>query len=257
MNAQPSDATTLVIRWQPPLDIHRNGVIRRYIINITELETSSLLPYITTNLSITITSLHPFYQYSYIVSTETIGLGPYSDTRIIHMPEAGTYIYFTITYWFYNWVLNMLLEANWLTINDLHLGCTMSCSLYTPADWLVCFSWSSHLGLLCHIFLYSSAPSTPPTNIRISSVTSTQFLLSWSSPPLVNQNGVIRNYTINITEVNTGRLIQITSQTTSELLESLHPYYNYSCVIAAVTVDTGPFSESVTITTLEDGMSLN
>ena len=105
--------------------------------------------------------------------------------------------------------------------------------------------------------LYSLAPSTPPTNIRISSVTSTQFLLSWSSPLLVNHNGVIRNYTINITEVNTGRVRQITSQTTSELLESLHPYYNYSCVIAAVTVDTGPFSESVTITTLEDGMSLN
>ena len=93
VTAQPSDATTLVIQWQPPLDIHRNGVIRRYIVNITELETLSLLPYITTNLSITVTSLHPFYRYSYIVTTETIGLGPYSDTRIVHMPEAGILLF--------------------------------------------------------------------------------------------------------------------------------------------------------------------
>ena len=91
VTAQPSDATTLVIQWQPPRDVHRNGVITRYIVNITELETTSPLQYITTNLSITVTSLHPFYRYSYIVSSETIGLGPYSDTRIIHMPEAGTY----------------------------------------------------------------------------------------------------------------------------------------------------------------------
>ena len=106
------------------------------------------------------------------------------------------------------------------------------------------------------MIFYYSAPSTPPTNIRISSVTSTQFLLSWSSPLPTNQNGVIRNYTINILEVNTNTQISVTSQATSQLLETLHPYYNYSCVIAAVTVNFGPYSESINVTTLEDGKFL-
>ena len=91
--AQPSDATTLVIQWQPPLDLHRNGIIRRYIVNITELDTSTLLQYFTTDLNITVPSLHPFYQYGYTVSAETIGVGPFSDTSIIHMPEAGRYMW--------------------------------------------------------------------------------------------------------------------------------------------------------------------
>ena len=88
-----SDATTLVIQWQPPLDLHRNGIIRRYIVNITELDTSTLLQYFTTDLNITVPSLHPFYQYGYTVSAETIGVGPFSDTSIIHMPEAGRYMW--------------------------------------------------------------------------------------------------------------------------------------------------------------------
>jgi len=90
--AQPSDATTLVIQWQPPLDLHRNGITRRYIVNITELDTSTLLQYFTTDLNITVPSLHPFYQYGYTVSAETVGIGPFSDTSIIHMPEAGRYM---------------------------------------------------------------------------------------------------------------------------------------------------------------------
>ena len=85
-------------------------------------------------------------------------------------------------------------------------------------------------------------------------MSSSGFLLSWSAPPAVNHNGIIRNYTINITEENTGRQLQLTSNTNSQRVESLHPYYNYTCAVSTVTVAAGPYSVPVAITTLEDGM---
>ena len=100
------------------------------------------------------------------------------------------------------------------------------------------------------------APSSSPENVQLSAVSSSGFLLSWSAPPAVNHNGIIRNYTINITEENTGRWIQLTSNTNSQRVESLHPHYNYTCVVSAVTVAAGPYSSPVFVTTLEDGKGL-
>ena len=85
------------------------------------------------------------------------------------------------------------------------------------------------------------------------SVTSTGFLLSWVSPPPEDQNGVIRNYTISLVELTTGRMVQLVSQSTTQLFDSLQPYYNYSVQVAAVTVAPGPFSSLFVVTTLEDG----
>ena len=48
--------------------------------------------------------------------------------------------------------------------------------------------------------------------------------------------------------------LQFTSVETQIALQFLHPYYNYTCVVAAVTVATGPSSTELTVTTLQDGM---
>ena len=84
-------------------------------------------------------------------------------------------------------------------------------------------------------------------------VSSSGFLLLWSVPSMADHNGIIRNYTIIVTEENTGRELVLTSSSTSQRIESLHPFYNYTCRVAAVTVGVGPFSLPVTITTAEDG----
>ena len=97
------------------------------------------------------------------------------------------------------------------------------------------------------------APSASPDRIVVSNTTANSFLLSWNSPPRSSQNGVIRNYTIILTEEDTGREIETATQRTSELFETLHPFYNYTFQVAAVTVAVGPFSQIRKITTLEDG----
>lgn len=90
--AQSANPTTLNLSWSPPVADRRNGLIQRYTISVTELETGALEQFNTTAESFVVSGRHPFYRYSYVVAAETIGLGPYSVASVIHMPEAGIII---------------------------------------------------------------------------------------------------------------------------------------------------------------------
>ena len=79
---------------------------------------------------------------------------------------------------------------------------------------------------------------------------------SWYPPPLNDQNGIIRYYSIRITEVDTGDIYEVESNFTWILLDFLHPYYTFSVQFAAVTVAQGPFGASINFTTPEDGECL-
>ena len=98
-----------------------------------------------------------------------------------------------------------------------------------------------------------SAPSAPPEDLIAANVSSTSFVLSWTPPPISQQSGIIREYTVNVTEVETASLTVLTSTTTSLLVSSLHPYYTYECAVSAYTIEHGPYSEVLTVTTSEDG----
>ena len=54
--------------------------------------------------------------------------------------------------------------------------------------------------------------------------------------------------------VETGRDFTVYSNTTQVTLEHLHPFYTYTCRIAAETVGRGPFSEYITIQLPEAGL---
>ena len=69
-----------------------------------------------------------------------------------------------------------------------------------------------------------------------------------------DQNGIVREYVVNITEVSTGSTVQKVSTTNSLTLDNLHPYYTYEVVVAARTIENGPFSTSYSFTTAENGM---
>ena len=49
------------------------------------------------------------------------------------------------------------------------------------------------------------------------------------------------------------RQFQLMSTTTSITAAALHPYYTYSFTISAVTVGEGPYSQPLSLQTLEDG----
>ena len=89
VGVQPLDSTSLVVSWEPPQLELRNGVIQRYTIRITELETGAVTTLYTEETTVNVTSLHPFYTYSCSVAAETTVLGPFSYPVEIQLPESG------------------------------------------------------------------------------------------------------------------------------------------------------------------------
>lgn len=70
-------------------------------------------------------------------------------------------------------------------------------------------------------------------------------------------NGIIREYQLIITELETGRSFVRHTMEIELVISHLHPYYNYVCVVAAVTVEVGPYSENTTVLTLQSSKLLS
>ena len=97
-------------------------------------------------------------------------------------------------------------------------------------------------------------PDGPPTSLNGTALSSTSAYLTWNPPSYEKQNGVVREYIINVTVLETLEYFQLTSNTTFLEVIKLRPYRTYMCIIAAATsVGLGPFSDSVIIITPEDG----
>ena len=97
-----------------------------------------------------------------------------------------------------------------------------------------------------------TGPGSHPLNITGSAVSSTHIRLEWNPPHISEHRGIIREYRINVTELETGMEFQFTTEVNEILIGSLHPFYIYSCSISAATVDEGPYSDEIVIRTHED-----
>ena len=98
-----------------------------------------------------------------------------------------------------------------------------------------------------------TAPVGSPEEVTVAAVTSTSALLTWQPPSVEVRHGVVRQYQINITEVDSGIELVLYSSTPSVNLADLHPFYTYLCRVRAFTVGYGPFTENFMFMTLEDG----
>ena len=105
-------------------------------------------------------------------------------------------------------------------------------------------------------FSFLTAPSSPPLNSAGEVLGPTAISVSWQPPAPEGQNGIITSYTILITELltDTNTTYQRDGSRTELVITGLHPYYDYSCAIAAQTsVGLGPFGDPFTVTTHQDG----
>ena len=75
----------------------------------------------------------------------------------------------------------------------------------------------------------------------------------WETITLENRNGILRSYLVSVLETETGETYLYSAVTTQLNISRLHPYYTYTCVVAAVTNRVGPFSQNVSIITPQDG----
>ena len=137
-------------------------------------------------------------------------------------------------------------------------------------QYFLCGTWAQVTNNICIssiifaaqcITLYScflpTVPSGYPQNFSVSSESSHSALFIWTPPHESDRNGIITEYTINISAVETGEelQLQLNSSTTSVTVTTLTPYTTHFCIIAASTsVGIGPFSTIISFLTPEDGI---
>ena len=112
-------------------------------------------------------------------------------------------------------------------------------------------------------------PSAAPRNICVTVNSSTNIILTWESPPMDAENGLLLVYHLIVIETQIQysddgeeirgmeRYLNRTynvSEGRVQLIDMLHPDYNYTVRIAAATEPgIGPFSDPITVRTYMDG----
>ena len=77
-------STTVELSWELPLPNTHNGVIDSYTVMVFEITTNLVLQthQNVTSTSITLTGLHPAYDYTLSVAAFTVDLGPLSSITV-------------------------------------------------------------------------------------------------------------------------------------------------------------------------------
>lgn len=101
--------------------------------------------------------------------------------------------------------------------------------------------------------MYFAAPSSAPGNLSVVAINSTLLVLSWSviTPP--DRNGIIREYILQMRELETETTTHFVALRNEYAVHNLHPDYTYHCKVAAKTIAIGPFSSVLEEKLPEDG----
>ena len=97
----------------------------------------------------------------------------------------------------------------------------------------------------CDIFMkmsllsYYEAPSAPPQNVTVTSITRTSINITWEPPPEIHQNGQITGYYIKYYCSRRNKYFAknsttVTAATTSCIIKGLTPFVSYVIIIAAI-----------------------
>ena len=98
LSGSPLTSTLITLRWSPIPSDHINGIVRFYLVDVTEVVTNTSWSFHAVQTHINVGPLHPYYTYRCRVAGFTVGLGPYSMFFYINSGEAcefqvtGTFI---------------------------------------------------------------------------------------------------------------------------------------------------------------------
>lgn len=89
-NAQPTSSRSATATWAPPPDDEINGVIVRYLINVTVVSTGRQFQLTSTTTTLTISTLTPYSTFICIIAAVTsVGIGPFSTQFTLITPQDG------------------------------------------------------------------------------------------------------------------------------------------------------------------------
>lgn len=81
--------TLITLQWSPPPPIDVNGVLRHYVVEVTETDTGRDWSFVALGPSLILGSLHPYYNYSARVAAYTIELGPFTELFFVQTNQSG------------------------------------------------------------------------------------------------------------------------------------------------------------------------
>ena len=76
------------MQWTPPQPDLQNGVIQHYSVQLVDAQTNQVQQYTSTQHSITISNLHPYYTYTCTVTAVTVAPGP-AALVTFQLPQDG------------------------------------------------------------------------------------------------------------------------------------------------------------------------
>ena len=82
-------STSFTLEWDPPNPEDRNGIIRWYQLDVVVSETGNMFNVTSNITSLSLTNLHPAYNYQCRIAAFTVALGPYSDPFNVTTKEDG------------------------------------------------------------------------------------------------------------------------------------------------------------------------
>ena len=116
---------------------------------------------------------------------------------------------------------------------------------------------------------YCTVPTEVPQNVTVTVNSSRSIMLTWERPPVEKENGLLLVYHVIVIEtqihyMDNGTELRGMNQFLNrtynvsvgrmQLIDGLHPDYNYTVRIAAATEPgIGPFSHDITVRTEMDG----
>jgi len=116
---------------------------------------------------------------------------------------------------------------------------------------------------------FYTVPTEAPRNVSVTVNSSRSIMLTWERPSPEQENGLLVQYHVIVIETQihyTDNGTEITGMQTylnrtynisegrTQLIDMLHPDYNYTVRIAAATEPgIGPFSDAITVRTDMDG----
>ena len=104
--------------------------------------------------------------------------------------------------------------------------------------------------------LIPTAPNSPPHNYAGVALSSRSIVLTWDPPPAEQQNGIITGYLVNVTELETGEVTAMFTESHNVTLYPLQPFTTYGTLVSAQTVaGRGPTTCLLSVTTLEEGLA--
>ena len=89
VNVTTIGSSVVRVTWEPPVFDTQNGLIRFYVLRITEIETETQLSItVTDTLQTNVSDLHPVYNYELQVAATTVDTGPFSEPITWQLPEG-------------------------------------------------------------------------------------------------------------------------------------------------------------------------